>query len=171
VEAGLAFDAFSVGVERDALRCDGGIEFEQGVEVLVGDGLVDVDPECFGGLQLRRLRRQVDEPDSFRHGEAGGGVPAGAVQHEQDEAVAPGTGLAGEERERLREELLVDAGREVPEALSGRGRDEGGEAKAPMAVPTADSQIESELAGGHRMRISGSYDPEALARLIRGLSM
>jgi len=26
------------------------------------------------------------------------------------------------------------------------------------------------LAGGHRMRISGSYDPEALARLIRGLS-
>ncbi len=30
--------------------------------------------------------------------------------------------------------------------------------------------IEIELAGGHRMRISGSYDPEALARLIRGLT-
>ncbi len=43
-------------------------------------------------------------------------------------------------------------------------------AKAPMAVPTTDGQIEIELAGGHRMRISGSYDPEALARLIRGLS-
>lgn len=42
--------------------------------------------------------------------------------------------------------------------------------EALMAVPTADSQIEIELAGGHRMRISGSYDPEALARLIRGLS-
>jgi transposase len=40
-----------------------------------------------------------------------------------------------------------------------------------MAVPTADSHIEIELAGGHRMRISGGYDPEALARLIRGLSM
>jgi transposase len=46
-----------------------------------------------------------------------------------------------------------------------------GEAKeALMAVPTADSHIEIELAEGHRMRISGGYDPEALARLIRGLS-
>ena len=45
------------------------------------------------------------------------------------------------------------------------------EAKAaPMTVPAADNHIEIELAGGHRMRISGSYDPEALARLIRGLS-
>ena len=33
-----------------------------------------------------------------------------------------------------------------------------------------DGQIEVELSGGHRLRISGSYDPEALARLIRGLS-
>lgn len=45
------------------------------------------------------------------------------------------------------------------------------EAKAPMAVPAADSHIEIELAGGHRMRISGGYDPEVLARLIRGVSM
>lgn len=44
------------------------------------------------------------------------------------------------------------------------------ETKVPMAVPTADNHIEIELAGGHRMWISGSYDPEALARLIRGLS-
>ena len=30
--------------------------------------------------------------------------------------------------------------------------------------------LEIEIAGGHRIRVSGSYDPEALARLIRGLS-
>ena len=30
--------------------------------------------------------------------------------------------------------------------------------------------IDMELAGGHRLRITGTYDPEALARLIRGLS-
>ena len=30
--------------------------------------------------------------------------------------------------------------------------------------------IDMELAGGHRLRITGAYDPEALARLIRGLS-
>ena len=43
-------------------------------------------------------------------------------------------------------------------------------ARAPAAAPVAHNCIEIDLAGGHRMRISGSYDPEALARLIRGLS-
>jgi len=33
----------------------------------------------------------------------------------------------------------------------------------------AEGRIELELAGGHRLRVVGSYDPEALARLIRGL--
>ena len=33
-----------------------------------------------------------------------------------------------------------------------------------------EGKMEVELAGGHRLRISGSYDPEALARLIRSLS-
>ena len=37
-------------------------------------------------------------------------------------------------------------------------------------LPVTDGQIEAGLAGGHRLRISGSYDPEALVRLIRGLS-
>ena len=34
---------------------------------------------------------------------------------------------------------------------------------------TTEGQIEVELAGGHRLRISGYYDPEAWARLIRSL--
>jgi len=37
------------------------------------------------------------------------------------------------------------------------------------AVPTTGA-IEINTAFGHRLRISGAYDPEALARLIRGLS-
>jgi transposase len=43
---------------------------------------------------------------------------------------------------------------------------------APVARPTpaTENHIEIELSGGHRMRISGGYDPEALARLIRGLT-
>lgn len=38
------------------------------------------------------------------------------------------------------------------------------------ATPAVESRIEIELAGGHRLRVTGHYDPEALARLIRGLS-
>ena len=34
----------------------------------------------------------------------------------------------------------------------------------------AAGTIEIDTAGGHRLRISGAYDPAALARLIRGLS-
>jgi transposase len=37
-------------------------------------------------------------------------------------------------------------------------------------LPAAAYHIEIDLAGGHRMRICGRNDPEALARLIRGLS-
>ena len=44
----------------------------------------------------------------------------------------------------------------------------GGEAEADAPAPAG--RIELELAGGHRLRITGTYDPEALARLIRGLS-
>lgn len=37
-------------------------------------------------------------------------------------------------------------------------------------APTPEGRIELELAGGHRLRVVGAYDPEALARLIRGLA-
>ena len=42
--------------------------------------------------------------------------------------------------------------------------------EAEVDAPVPEGCIDMELAGGHRMRITGSYDPEALARLIRGLS-
>ncbi|MFN4061908.1 MAG: IS66-like element accessory protein TnpA [Paracoccus hibiscisoli] len=45
------------------------------------------------------------------------------------------------------------------------------EALIARPMPFAENHIEIDLAGGHRMRISGGYDPEALARLIRGLSV
>jgi transposase len=37
------------------------------------------------------------------------------------------------------------------------------------APVVAGGRIEIDLVGGHRFVISGSYDPDALARLIRGL--
>jgi hypothetical protein len=117
VEACLAFDAASVSIEGDALCCDGVVEVGEGLEVLVDDGLVDMDPEGFGRLELGGVWREIDEPDAIRHGQAGGGVPAGAVEDEDDDAVAPGAGLAGKERERVLEEVLVDGGGEIPEAL------------------------------------------------------
>ena len=63
----------------------------------------------------------------------------------------------------------ADAPRFLPVEILGRVR---GDAVVDAADPvSAPGMIEIELAGGHRMRISGGYDPEALARLIRGLSV
>ncbi|MEO1178736.1 MAG: hypothetical protein AAFV87_16680 [Pseudomonadota bacterium] len=47
------------------------------------------------------------------------------------------------------------------------------EEPAPALATNAasgQSAIEIDIAGGHHLRIVGRYDPEALARLIRGLS-
>jgi len=43
-------------------------------------------------------------------------------------------------------------------------------AQSDAAPFAALDEIEIELVGGHRLKITGTYDPEALARLIRGLS-
>lgn len=42
---------------------------------------------------------------------------------------------------------------------------------APSSPPIETTDvIELDLAGGHRLRVSGGYDPEAVARLARLLS-
>ena len=43
---------------------------------------------------------------------------------------------------------------------------------SPRDAPTVPTGgvIQIELAGGHRLRIEGAYDPDALARLLRGLA-
>jgi transposase len=45
------------------------------------------------------------------------------------------------------------------------------EAASPSADrASADGTIEITLANGHRVRISGAFDPDAVSRLVRGLS-
>ena len=41
---------------------------------------------------------------------------------------------------------------------------------AGSTPPAGSGVIQIELAGGHRLRIEGAYDPDALARLLRGLA-
>ncbi len=56
----------------------------------------------------------------------------------------------------------------LPVEIVGHGR--GDDVVMAVDPVSASGMIEIELAGGQRMRISGSYDPDALARLIRGLT-
>ena len=63
----------------------------------------------------------------------------------------------------------VDAPVFLPVEIVNPARAEAARPILPSNV-LANGLIEIELAGGQRLRISGAYDPEALARLIRGLS-
>ena len=37
------------------------------------------------------------------------------------------------------------------------------------AAVTLDSRIEITLSNGHRLSVSGAFDPDAVSRLVRGL--
>jgi len=63
-----------------------------------------------------------------------------------------------------------DAACFLPVEIVDRPMHDDGRAAADAAPAPAAGTIEIDIAGGHRLRISGAYDPEALARLIRGLS-
>jgi transposase len=63
--------------------------------------------------------------------------------------------------------IAPDAGGFLPVEILDRPRHEG-PARATDPVPAAGT-IEIDIAGGHRLRINGGYDPDALVRLIRGL--
>lgn len=66
------------------------------------------------------------------------------------------------------EDLGDDAPCFLPVEIVDRPRNEE-PASTSDPVPV-QNVIEINIAGGHRLRIIGGYDPEALARLIRGLS-
>ena len=72
----------------------------------VDDRLVDVGPQRLGRLKLGAVGRQANELQAIGHGEARRAVPASVVEHEQDDAIWPRTGLTGEEREDVLEVAL-----------------------------------------------------------------
>jgi transposase len=63
------------------------------------------------------------------------------------------------------EPSAADAAGFLPVKIVDRPRND----DTPPAIAPAAGTIEIDIVGGHRLRINGAYDPEALARLIRGL--
>jgi hypothetical protein len=114
VEPCLASDEIAIVAEGDTAL---GVEVGESLDVLVDDGFFHADPEDFGWLQLGRVGRQIDEADDLGNGEWRG-VPARAVEHQDDDAVAAGAGLAGEEREgsSKRESWAVSTRERIPAA-------------------------------------------------------
>ena len=59
-------EAELIAFEDPATVCDRALQIGQGREVAVGERLIEDGPEGLGGLKLRRVAGQVDEPDPLR---------------------------------------------------------------------------------------------------------
>lgn len=91
-----------------ASRGNGRIEVFDGLEVLVGERLIDQRPEMLGGLKFRTAGRLIDKSDTVRDGQVLRPVPACIVELEHDDAIAAGAGLAREGVEQLGKERLAE---------------------------------------------------------------
>src|SRR6266566_8351598 len=71
-----------------------------------------------GGLEFRAVGGLVDQPDAIGNREVFRAVPAGVIESEENDAVAPGAGHPRESFEQFGKEWLVDAVRQIPDGLS-----------------------------------------------------
>ncbi len=124
MEAGSAFDGVSLVGEGGASLADDVVEFVDGRDMFVDDGLVDQRPQCFGWLQFWRVGRQEDQAHAVGDMEARFAMPAGVVENEHDGSASAGAGLAGKGFEQRRKERLRHAVMHIPKGLAARWRDE-----------------------------------------------
>jgi hypothetical protein len=113
---------------------DDHVEFGQGLEMPVGDWLIDQGPQAFGGLEFWAVWRQKDEDDALRNGQAGWAVPSGVVENQDDDAVVAGADFLGEGVENGFEQRLVDGIDEVPHGFASGRFDESDEVQPLEAV-------------------------------------
>src|SRR3954467_1939107 len=111
-------EAELIASEDPATVCDRAFQIGKGLEVLVGERLIQNGPEVLSGLKLGGVWGQVDEPEALRHDQVRRGVPAGVIELKHDDALASRPGLAGKQGQERGEERLGDAVRHVPESLA-----------------------------------------------------
>src|SRR3954463_9191637 len=123
-EEGLCFDLIRVVSENTATLGKNLIEFLQGLEVFIDNGLVRQRPQAFGGLDLWRVRWQEHQFNALRNHQILGDVPARAVEHPDDVLVGTGADLGSERRQERPEQGGVDAIGDEPHDLAGGWPDE-----------------------------------------------
>ena len=110
------------------------IEFLEGLEVFIDDGLVGQRPQAFGGLDLGRVRWQEHQFNALRNHQIPGDMPARTIKHQDDVRVGTGADLGGERRQERAEQGGVDAVGDEPHDLAGGGPDEAVQIKPLVAV-------------------------------------
>ena len=133
-EEGMCFDLIRVVSEDTATLGKNLIEFLQGLEVFIDDGLIRQRPQAFGGLDLWRVRWQEHQFNAFRNFQILGDMPARAVEHQDDVLVEAGANFGGERPQERAEQRSVDAVGDEPHDLARGGPDEAVQIKPLVAV-------------------------------------
>ena len=105
-EEGVCFDLIGVVSEDTATLGKNLIEFLQGLEVFIDNGLVGQRPQAFGGLDLRRVRWQEHQFNALRNHQIPGDMPARTIKHQDDVLVGP-TSAANDARSALNKAVLT----------------------------------------------------------------
>jgi hypothetical protein len=133
-EQGMCSDLVPIVGEDTATLGENFIEFLEGLEVFIDDGLVGQRPQAFGGLDLWRVRWQEHQFNALRNHQIPGDMPARAVEHQDDVLVGTGADLGGERRQERAEQGGVDAVGDEPHDLARGGPDEAVQIKPLVAV-------------------------------------
>src|SRR3954454_18995455 len=129
-------EAELIAIENATALGDEELEISKGLEVLVGERLIQNGPEVLGGLKLGGVWGQVNEPDPLRNSQVRLSVPTGVVELKHDDALPSRPGLTRKQRQQRGKERLGDAVRHIPEHLAGDRLHEGGDVQPLVAVVT-----------------------------------
>ena len=77
-----------ITVQNEAALGDGSFQIGEGLEVPIGERLIEDRPEVLSGLKLGGVWGQVDEPEALLHHQVRRGVPAGVIELKHDDALA-----------------------------------------------------------------------------------
>ena len=121
-------------LEGDAARGLGVLELVDRSEMAVGQGRVGQRPQVLGRLQLGRIRRQEQPVDMLGHPQLDAGMPARAVQDEDDLLGGSSTHLSGEGGEFDLEERDADRRGQMKDRTAGGGVHEADEGAPVVAM-------------------------------------
>src|SRR5829696_10241770 len=78
-----------IAIENAAALGHDSLELSKRPEVLVRERLIQDGPEVFSRLKLGGVAGQVDQPEALGHNQVRCGGPAGVVENEHDDPLAP----------------------------------------------------------------------------------
>ena len=143
-----------------------GLQVIQALEVPIGYPFVGERPQSFARLQLRRVRRQEEQMNAFRHVQFLARLPAGPIHHQQDALTWAGPDRLSKVGQGQREDSDSDRGQEQPLTPSRDGMpkgveihpliavlDQGARAGASADPPSAEDGLEPDamLIGGPQL--------------------